>query len=262
MFQHNPNRKSYNVTNKKYQSLINADNLDVDNMIFNIKENDNFIPTIDLQYRYNEQHTDKLCLQTDFISMEPNVKSFINYSKIQYKNRDGLKMELSTKLFNDKLLNNFHNYDIKVDNLIKDKYNKDDMDEWTCKSRLISNIYKNKLAEQVNMMDDFRNIKVKFLKNNSSIINYNISKKYAPFVKYTFNDEFESNSESILWKILTDKKEIRLSFSIFTWINKDNKYYGSYLIIQSMEVKYKNGRIKSIFDNDKEVDAEINEIII
>ena len=254
---------------KHYISLINSDTFNEEKLSIMQSENvkGNYVIPLPI-YKYSEKILDPLLIQTSFFDVKKNKLSYKNnkiYQKknidsknIDPKNNDDLKhfeIKFDPTFIDSQIINILLNFDNKLVKFIKNTFG----DQFKCLSKMIYNKSAKKLTpdfEIVNMADDLGEIKAKILKSKcnkqyNKIINYNISKKYAPVEYFDLANIKNSDLSNIFDRILADNKEMRMLIEPFAWINLSNKTYGSYLNIMMIEVKYKNAKIYSMLDKNE-----------
>lgn len=208
-------------------------------------------------YQYSPKTQEPLHIQTNFLNIEKN--SFIYKEFQRFHNDDkGFVMRILPELFDSTTLNIFLEYDRQITKFINNKNLK-------CTDKLIYNkeIEKHQPEYQNDpiMQMDFGPIKFKLSKKMSKVTNYNISKKYPKEEEFNGTKNKSSEFFGIFDRILSDKKQVRFVFSPMTWVR--NNQYGSYMIIQNMEIKYKGANISSALDKEsKTMHDEITSIVI
>lgn len=222
--------------NNKFISILTIDLVKKDQIIFTESVNvKNKTIIISPSYNYTKSLCDLLILQT----------SFIEINKMPFQ-----KSTLPSNCFNMETLELFKYYDKQVDNYIQENFN-----TFRCISKLINGDLWPGLNTLINtrIFDDF------LLKPFSNkIYNYNISKKYKTIEEYELTvDKKISN------KLFYCNKQVSFLVSPVTWINESTKMYGSYLKLYTMEIKYVNAKINSVYDKVRSaVELEITNITI
>lgn len=208
-------------------------------------------------YQYSLKTQEPLHIQTKFLDLGKNSIMYKEFQKYHDDNR-GFVMKISPELFDSTTINLLLDYDRQVKTFINNPNIK-------CTDKLIYNKdikkyqpeYQNDPVPQL----DYGHIKCKLSKKLSKVTNYNISKKYPKVEEFNGTKNKLSDFFGIFDRILSDKKQVRFVFSPMTWI-KDNKY-GSYIIIQNMEIKFKDAKISSPLDTEsKTMHDEITSITI
>lgn len=212
---------------KEYISYLTSDIIKKENMYLSEIINKSGIIGIFPSYKYTNELSDLLILQTSFkkIVASPFAK----------------KNCIFEEAFDDGTIYFFKDYFKKASNYIKDNY--------------------------VNFEDNSVNndkIRYKLYTDKSlgffsgKLFNYNISKKYKSYDSYNICD----NTEELYKKIFYCKKEIRFMVSPMVYINTEKKRYGFALQIYTIEVKYPDKEICSVFNREINVEREVTKISI
>lgn len=245
-----------------YQNYITLDNFDKEKLDFFKNGNQDSVYIVNKDYGFiNPQYCYDLGEKIKVASFK-FITPFIELDyKINIRTEDLIKINLNTQKSNklEGLIRMLLQYDKKVDSYINANYNS----EHRCVKRLISNNTSPDNTVEHNLSTDLRELTLYFLKDKvsqkitSTILNYNISKKYPK------NEEYEHVTYNELKKFLWKGKEMRFILRPITWISKSSNIYGSKLMIEKMEVKFKDAKIDSLIDkNTRDIIPNIKNITI
>jgi hypothetical protein len=141
------------------------------------------------------------------------------------------------------LVEMLHDYDKRIEYFINKKYG----NLYKCFKQVIAN-YDNQFNKQpgyrdVQINEKLNNITLRFNEKNDRIMatvyNYNISQKYEKCEKVS---KFKIDD---IKRFMVKNKEIRVVFRPVTWIYKPGKIYGTYLIVNIVEMRYNSAKINS-----------------
>ena len=235
--------------NKNFIAMITNDLFSKDKMILtqnsyvykNIKMI-NIIPG----YKFANNITDRLLLQTEFIDIDENPISLTKYDT--YK--------ISSEAFSIETLEILKYYEIEFD-----KYMKVNFPNYKVRNNFLRD-YNNTITEFYPGM----NIKIpaKLKKDHylgqysGKIYNYNVSKKYKPTQEFEFSDYKKLDLKTMYYC----KKQARFLVCPISYICESNKTYGTHLNIYTIEIKYPGAKIRSVFDGQDTVENEVINISI
>ena len=231
--------------NNKFISILTTDLVKKDRIFLTERTNKHNMIIISPGYKYNHDFSDLFLLHTSFIDVDSKTVLRRKESK---DNESPQIMHIHSSAFDMETLQLFKYYDTTINNYMKNNFK-----DIKCKSALV--VDNNKLPVDLYPGIDIHIPSKTFIDNNlksyaGKLFNYNISKKYKLVEEH---DIINGNINDMCKKILYCKKQIRFLISPVSWIHPDKKSYGSYLKVFTIEVKYPNARIKSIFDMNQEL---------
>lgn len=211
---------------KEYASILTTDIIKKERIFLTELTNKSNITGISPCYKYTNDLSDLLVLQTSF--QEINNYPFHEKSLI------------SLNVFDNDTLEFFNYYIKEVTKYIEKKYD-----------------------HTYNKISHDSKFKYKIYTDDSlgsycgKLFSYNASKKYLPIESYNITENLVDK------KVFYCKKEIRLLLSPMVWLDPKTKKYGFAIKIYTIEVKYPNMKITSVFDNKQiNVSDEITHIQI
>lgn len=169
-------------------------------------------------YKYNNEINSSFCFCTSFIKL-------VNSPVIDNtKNKIKIMIDPNDMIFFFK----------QLDTMIKEFMDKSEYKDY--KQRQL-------LKLKYRSFDKYEYIKI-ILRNETEIINYNISKKY-PISEYCSISDVVA-----LKRVFKPDKEIKLLLKPIIWLSVNSKTYGIKLIAEMIEVKFPNNTIQSKFDTE------------